>query len=833
MNRICSAIISFPAIAYWRSITSVYCPNECDFTDDILYLIFSSLVSFYIPLTVMIVVYIRIYRAATKQINALKSGQKLNVKSADGTPLTLRIHRGKYHGIQLERKNVNTDNTNPVVKVSYHENIVSKKSMIKSKTDVIRTKMETSSIKPQDCNFNTTNILTALSLSFTNLSTFMINSKSDTSKFESLASTRDKSTKLRRLSCPAKIIYDLIKLDRNSIKNLVKDGEKFKNLPLNIWQGLTLANSKRFWRQRTISLLYYPSLSNEFNQPSAFYLKNQTFTKLRTQRQNAFHYDKNEVKNYIHLSKLEEEESNLSNSFESTCNPISNILSIQNDSVISINNANNCKTETSAYKPFDQPKEISMQSFGQYPKADYFDDDEYAKKGLKNNLLFYQQHYYEHSLTRIKEKNTSNHIFSKFANLFSKNASSNKFDKSSQDSTKPIISNKNKTRINLFRSKQQIKALGLAKKKLNKFSTDQKAAKTLGIVMGVFMICWLPFFILNVFTGISKTTLPDHEIIFAVFTWLGYLNSGCNPIIYAFSSRDFRRAFLKILCPAKFLKKVKETTKSEYYNACNNFTSNASSTNNSYAFKIETKITKPKGTCHLCQVYEERLSKQPSEFEKINTKSKEIDQERNIILNSSYLDLEANKSLVVNLDHQISCSSLAQLNSQHQTSSLSFSSITRNIRRRFQINLNRRKSPNLTSFQRSDSVASSNSLSLLRNVSVNNYRTNSSIKQSSSSLKLNASVLNYSDLRNIKHVPIGTKFNFKQNFILEKSNCVNNFSYKNKNLMNSCDNDNCVSPRLFPKSFLVAINSKKTAKKRPRKRIYSFTSNKSQRTKEL
>ena len=827
MNRICSAIISFPAIAYWRSITSVYCPYECDFTDDILYLIFSSLVSFYIPLTVMIVVYIRIYRAATRQINALKSGQKLNVKSADGTPLTLRIHRGKYHGIQFERKNVNTDNTNPVVKASYQENKVSKKCLIKSKTDVIRTKMET------NISFNTTNILSALSLSFTNLTTFMISSNSDTNKFESFgkASNRDKITKLRRFSCPSKIIYDLVKLDRNTIQNLVKDGEKLKNLPLNIWQGLTLANNKRFWRQRTISLLYYPSLSNEFNQPSAFYLKNQTFTKLRSQRQNATHYNKNESKNSAsRLSKLEEEESNLSNSFESTCNPISNISSIQNDSVISINNANNWKTESRFIKPFDQTKEPSMQSFDKDVKTDY-DDDEYAKIGLTNNLLFYQQHYYEHSLTRIKEKNNSKHIFSKFVNfftnLFSKHDPSCKVDKSSQDSTKPIIFNKNKTRINLFKSKQQIKALGLAKKKLNKFSTEQKAAKTLGIVMGVFMICWLPFFILNVFTGISKTTLPDHEVIFAVFTWLGYLNSGCNPIIYAFSSRDFRRAFLKILCPAKFLKKVKETTKSEYYNACNNFTSNASSTNNSYAFKIETKATKPKVTCHLCQVYEERLSKQPNEFEKNSKKSKGIDKQidkRKIILNSSHLDLETNKCLVVNLDHQISCSSLAKLNSQNQASSLSFSSITRNIRRRFQINSNRRKSPNTNSFQRSNSVTSSSSLSLLRNVSVNNYRTNSSAK---------ASVLNYSDLRNISQVPIGTKFNFKQNFILQKSNCVNNFSYKTKNSMSSCDNDNCVAPRLFPKSFLVAVNSKQIARKRPRKRIYSFTSNKSQHTNEL
>lgn len=77
---------------------------------------------------------------------------------------------------------------------------------------------------------------------------------------------------------------------------------------------------------------------------------------------------------------------------------------------------------------------------------------------------------------------------------------------------------------------------------------ERKAAMTLGLILGAFVICWLPFFIQEVINNNCNSCIPIEITIF--LTWLGYLNSLINPLIYTIFNEDFKKAFHKLIkCP--------------------------------------------------------------------------------------------------------------------------------------------------------------------------------------------------------------------------------------------------------------------------------------------
>ncbi|XP_037830677.1 5-hydroxytryptamine receptor 4 [Kryptolebias marmoratus] len=86
-----------------------------------------------------------------------------------------------------------------------------------------------------------------------------------------------------------------------------------------------------------------------------------------------------------------------------------------------------------------------------------------------------------------------------------------------------------------------------SKKKIhrNTMKREGKAAKTLGIIMGVFLIFWMPFFTVNIVDPFIEYS--TEVVVWDVFLWLGYINSSLNPFLYVFFNSCFRRAFLMFI----------------------------------------------------------------------------------------------------------------------------------------------------------------------------------------------------------------------------------------------------------------------------------------------
>ena len=73
----------------------------------------------------------------------------------------------------------------------------------------------------------------------------------------------------------------------------------------------------------------------------------------------------------------------------------------------------------------------------------------------------------------------------------------------------------------------------------------RSSARTLGLIIGGFVFCWLPFFLLaTILPFCAACQVPPY--VMSIVLWLGYSNSLLNPAIYAIWDKNFRRSFKRL-----------------------------------------------------------------------------------------------------------------------------------------------------------------------------------------------------------------------------------------------------------------------------------------------
>lgn len=87
-------------------------------------------------------------------------------------------------------------------------------------------------------------------------------------------------------------------------------------------------------------------------------------------------------------------------------------------------------------------------------------------------------------------------------------------------------------------------------KKVSKNTNSEHAMsllRTIIIVVGVFIACWMPIFVLLL---VDVACVQRYPILYNAewFIAAAMLNSAMNPVIYTLASREMRRAFLSLVC---------------------------------------------------------------------------------------------------------------------------------------------------------------------------------------------------------------------------------------------------------------------------------------------
>ncbi|KAM9314799.1 somatostatin-like receptor F_48D10.1 [Pholidichthys leucotaenia] len=97
----------------------------------------------------------------------------------------------------------------------------------------------------------------------------------------------------------------------------------------------------------------------------------------------------------------------------------------------------------------------------------------------------------------------------------------------------------------LIKVKSSAARVGFSKRR----RSERKVTWMVVVIVVVFVLCWLPFFIMNMVNLV--VIIPESSLTVGIYFFnviLSYANSCANPFLYGFLSDNFKQSFRKVLC---------------------------------------------------------------------------------------------------------------------------------------------------------------------------------------------------------------------------------------------------------------------------------------------
>lgn len=100
---------------------------------------------------------------------------------------------------------------------------------------------------------------------------------------------------------------------------------------------------------------------------------------------------------------------------------------------------------------------------------------------------------------------------------------------------------------NLFIVNLQVKSSGARVGFSKRRRSERKVTRMVVVIVVVFVLCWLPFFIINMVNLV--VIIPESSATAGIYFFaviLSYANSCANPFLYGFLSDNFKQSFRKV-----------------------------------------------------------------------------------------------------------------------------------------------------------------------------------------------------------------------------------------------------------------------------------------------